>query len=88
MQVLPVTRSCSEFDREASLLGRRMVALGLAPEAVERTEIDIFFDLKRLCVRCECNDRCEADLDDRPADGRWVEYCPNALVLKALAEQW
>ncbi len=66
----------------AGLLRRRLVALGLRPDAVDST---VMRDLElHCCVDCESRRRCAHDLDTRPRDEAWQDYCPNCETLCAL----
>jgi hypothetical protein len=53
---------------QADLLPRRMAALGLDADTSARIEFVTFRDLQRLCAACECQELCEWDLRQDPAD--------------------
>jgi hypothetical protein len=81
-------------DRSRILL-RRMVAMGIAPEAVVRREPEMFQHLKMSCATCEYPDLCARDLHDISsarhcisAEPGWDDYCQNAVLLNALSELW
>jgi hypothetical protein len=70
---------------QADLLPRRMAALGLDADTSARIEAVTFRDLQRLCAACECQELCEWDLRQDPADPAWQDYCANSATLGALA---
>jgi hypothetical protein len=69
-------------------LSRRLSALGLSPAALAQTEPQILHDLQRRCACWEHHDRCTIDLSRHAVDRFWVNYCPNSIMLNALAEAW
>jgi hypothetical protein len=66
---------------QADLLPRR----ARPPNTSARIEPVTFRDLQRLCAACECQELCEWDLRQDPADPAWQDYCPNSATLAALA---
>ena len=70
------------------LLRRRMVAAGLAVEAIAEGEPDMFRNLQTRCANCEYADRCEKDLRDTFAASGSQGYCSNCVLLNALSETW
>jgi hypothetical protein len=78
---------------EATLLPRRMAALGLEPDEVAHLEPRVFRGLSWRCVSCETPGQCAWDLaDDFPLAASpewrqaWQDYCPNAATLSWLGE--
>jgi Family of unknown function (DUF6455) len=70
---------------QADLLRRRMVALGLDPVALARSDGVVLRDLQRLCTMCRSHSRCARDLASTdPVSEDWQDYCPNAAMLKML----
>ena len=70
---------------QADLLRRRMVALGLDPVALARSDGAVLRDLQRLCTMCRSHSRCARDLASTdPVSEDWQDYCPNAAMLKML----
>lgn len=70
------------------LLGRRMETLHLDPEELAKRNGAVLQDLQRLCTLCDSKGLCSAELDWRPQDPRWREYCPNAGTLQVLQARW
>jgi hypothetical protein len=70
------------------LLRRRMMAAGLAVEAIAEGEPDMFRNLQTRCANCEYADRCEKDLRDTFAASGSQGYCSNCVLLNALSETW
>jgi hypothetical protein len=70
------------------LLVRRLVALELDSAAVAGSEPGAFGDLRNLCAKCRCPDRCERDLQCDPTDPIWKTYCPNFSLLNFMTEMW
>jgi hypothetical protein len=78
---------------EATLLPRRMAALGLDPDEVARLEPRVFRSLYWRCTLCQDPGQCARDLaDDYPVAPLphwrqdWQDYCPNAATLNWLEE--
>jgi hypothetical protein len=65
-----------------------MLALGLAPGAVTRSEPGLVDELGRRCTCCGHVDRCMTDLGRPSIDRAWRDYCANAVLVDALAELW
>jgi hypothetical protein len=65
-----------------------MLALGLAPSAVIRSESGLVDELGRKCTCCGQVDRCVADPDGQSTDRAWRHYCANGALLDALADVW
>lgn len=68
------------------LLRERMSTLSLDADTFARLEPALFGNLQTLCGECEHPDRCRRDLHHDPAGVGWEDYCPNAVVLNAVAE--
>jgi len=90
MDILPreVTDPSVARAKQAGLLHRRMVAGGLAVQAIARSEPGIFRDLQMRCAACEYADLCEKDLRDSSVAPGWKDCCPNVVLLNALSELW
>jgi hypothetical protein len=73
---------------DAALLARRMAVLRLDAEDLARRDGAVMQDLQRLCTLCGIKGLCAAELDWRPQDPRWKEYCPNSGTLTALQARW
>ena len=71
---------------EGDLLVRRMSTLGVDADTFARVEPALFGNLGTLCGECDHPDRCRHDLRRDPAGIAWEDYCPNAVVLNAVAE--
>jgi hypothetical protein len=69
-------------------LQRRMVASGLAVNAIARSEPDIFRSLQVRCAVCEHADLCERNLRAISAAPGSKGYCSNVVLLNALSEIW
>jgi len=74
-----------KWPEATDLLSRRMAALKLDVEEIERTYPPVSNDLKHLCWLCTSKGRCERDLAKDPSNPVWREYCPNATTLTALS---
>jgi hypothetical protein len=70
----------------AALSHRRMAALGLSRDDVERAALGLMRDLEKACCCCSDKGRCEKDLASRPNDPGWKAYCPNAIDLDSLTD--
>ena len=70
----------------ADLAKRRVAALGLDTDAIERAEPGVMRDLKRVCALCGNKRACEHDLDYGARTSRWQDYCPNVETLEAIRE--
>lgn len=62
----------------ADLVYDRMRVLGLTRADVERVASGMMRDLEKTCAQCRDKGRCIGDLDARPDDPVWRQYCPNA----------
>lgn len=69
---------------EADLLARRMATLRLDAADLARRDGAVMQDLQRVCTLCDSKGLCAAELDWRPEDPRWKEYCPNSGTLTML----
>jgi hypothetical protein len=72
----------------SDLLRRRMAALHLDPDDVDRPTARLMGIETGLCGRCESRDKCMRDLADEfgdPGWGDWRNYCPNATTLSILS---
>lgn len=68
----------------ADLLFQRMNVLHVDPSVVEVQEPTVMRDMQRCCSLCDSKARCGHDLDTRPKDRDWQDYCPNSQTLAAL----
>jgi len=68
-------------EHAADLLVRRMKTLGLDPRRVDPA---VLHDLQRCCSECSHKGLCIHELEDRPRETTWPDYCPNKLTLAAL----
>jgi hypothetical protein len=72
-------RNASAYAERPELAVRRMLANGLAPSAVIRSESGPVDEPGRRCTCCGHVDRCMTDLG-RPSTGRaWRQYCANGM---------
>jgi hypothetical protein len=67
------------------LLLRRIAALKIDPDALDRADPLLFRELQGLCSLCRSKGRCARDLAHYAADLDWKGYCPNAATLIELA---
>jgi hypothetical protein len=77
-----------EPERNAELLNRRLVALGLDPHELAGLEPALMHDMQRLCTKCESRAQCLDDFARHASDPTWEgwrEHCPNHAVLNMLA---
>jgi len=70
------------------ILVRRMLALDLDPDAVIRAEPRLVRELAARCAGCASRDRCTGDLGRASSDRAWRGYCPVAVLLEALTDEW
>jgi uncharacterized protein DUF6455 len=68
----------------ADLLYRRMKTIGLDPAGVDSA---VMRDLQRGCSKCIDKGLCVHELEDRPREPTWPQYCPNEQTLDALAQE-
>ncbi len=73
-----------KWPDSADLLLRRMSALHIDPQQLNRTQPGVTNDLKKQCSLCGAKRRCERDLDNGPVNSVWRQYCPNSTTLTAL----
>ncbi len=71
----------------ADLLEKMLVALGVDPQSLAKTNPAVMRDLQRLCIVCSQKGRCEHQLADGTAAEHFHEFCPNAFTLNALLKQ-
>lgn len=81
-------RNPSSHAEGPELVVRRMLALGLAPSAITRSESGLVDELARQCTCCGHVDRCITDLRRPSTDRAWRQYCANGVLLDALSELW
>jgi hypothetical protein len=73
--------------RDAAALPRRLNALGLRRKILETENRAVLRDMQRVCSFCESKGVCQGDLDNRPDDPRWEQYCPNAATIHELGKE-
>jgi len=73
------------LSNENLLLRERMTALSIDARSVERVEPALYADLATLCRGCDEPKLCKLDLAHNPNGVAWEDYCPNAVVLNAMA---
>lgn len=71
----------------ADLLEKMLVALGVDPQSLAKTNPAVMRDLQRLCIVCSKKGRCEHQLADGTVAEHFHEFCPNAFTLDALLKQ-
>ncbi len=67
----------------ADLLKLRLRELDLGQTAIETA---VMRDMQRCCTTCDSKQECAHEIEDRPKQANWPEYCPNAMTLDALAQ--
>ena len=78
-------RVLAKHDKNAAdLLYRRMEQLRL-----DRNHVDVAVlrDLQRCCSNCDLKQLCAHEIEDRPKDASWPQYCPNEQTLAALTSE-
>jgi hypothetical protein len=70
---------------QADLLAGRMNTFGLDAGTVARIEPTTFRKLQNVCATCEWHELCRWDLRYDPIDVVSRKYCPNSVMLSALA---
>ena len=70
----------------ANLLYERMHALGISKADVDHAAQGVMRDLQKTCACCNEKGICEKDLEERPDDPVWKNYCPNAVTLESLTK--
>lgn len=84
----PLGPAPARVEDSSDLLKRRMSALHLDPDELNRGQARIIGLKTGLCGHCEARGKCLRDLDDEFADpgwGDWRNYCPNATALSILS---
>jgi hypothetical protein len=74
----------AQDNSAADLLLRRMETLRLDPTQVDPA---VMRDLQRCCSTCKDKALCVHELEDRPSEAMWPQYCPNEPTLAALTEE-
>jgi hypothetical protein len=67
-----------------NLLPLRMSLLHLDASEVARSDPKLLRELEASCRLCEDKLRCTRDIAQDAANPKWHEYCPNAMVLRAM----
>jgi hypothetical protein len=73
-----------KWPDSADPLIRRMHEIELDASKIAEVEPAVIRDLQRVCSLCASKWRCARDLNSRPADAVWRQYCPNSTTLTAL----
>jgi hypothetical protein len=84
MSVRDLEELVTRGPQAADLLHERMHALGIARADVEDVARGLMRDLERTCACCDGKDACKQDLEQRPDDPAWKDYCPNATSLESV----
>ena len=74
-------------DSSPELLARRLQALDLDQAELARKEPAVARDLAVHCSLCGDQTRCRHDLDRKPNDPSWRQYCVNTVTLTALKDE-
>jgi len=84
MSVRDLEDLVSRGPQAADQLHERMRALGIARADVEDVARGLMRDLERACACCDGKETCRHDLEQRPDDPAWKDYCPNAVSLESV----
>jgi hypothetical protein len=84
MSVRDLQELVARGPHAADLLRERMQALGIARADVESMARGLMQDLERTCACCDGKEACGQDLEQRPDDPAWKDYCPNAISLESV----
>lgn len=84
MSVRDLEELVARGPHAADLLHERMRALGIARADVEDVARGLMRDLERACACCNEKEECKHDLEQRPDDPAWKDYCPNATSLESV----
>jgi transcriptional regulator with XRE-family HTH domain len=68
-------------ENTAKQLLQRLAELGLDPKSIDPV---VMRDLQRCCSSCDSKTLCDHELEDRPQEAKWPDYCPNEQTLVAL----
>ncbi len=71
----------------ATLLARRIAALGLDTVDLGRAQPQVMRDLQRVCSICMNKRACEHDIDRSPSNPAWRDYCANADTFDAVSSE-
>ncbi len=67
----------------SDLLYKRMDALGVSTNDIERFAGGMTQELEKSCASCQDKGECRDDLAADPTDPSWNSYCPNSNALNA-----
>jgi Family of unknown function (DUF6455) len=70
------------------LLDRMMKARGLARKEVRLHDFATMREIESTCSRCRAKSRCAHELDAGTAVANAAQFCPNALLMAALAREF
>ncbi len=76
-----------KWPESATLLARRITALGFDGVELGRTQPQVVRDLQRVCSICMNKRACEHDLDRTPSSPAWRDYCANADTFAAVSSE-
>ncbi|SRR6266508_4495178 len=79
-------RRIANWWQNVPLWAQRMTALGLDAQTVEKKDWLQLEDVKQACAHCGEKHECADDLAQDPSNPIWEQYCPNAKVMKTLAD--
>ena len=68
----------------ANFLARLLRALRFDPVKAEGIQPQVIRDMQRICVACECQERCADDLERGLSETTYEQYCPNAAILVSM----
>jgi hypothetical protein len=72
-------------EESVPLLLRRMFALGIDVAAVDKAAPILLAELDAKCLSCTSGEVCDRDLTTNPDGLAWMNYCPNAILLRELS---
>ncbi|MEQ1650535.1 MAG: hypothetical protein ABL898_18305 [Hyphomicrobiaceae bacterium] len=76
-------KETEQKEGSSELLHKRMDALGVSTNDVERFAGGMTVELEKSCAGCADKGECRHDLEADPSDPNWNSYCPNANALNA-----
>ncbi|MGY6249893.1 hypothetical protein ACXIUS_20495 [Bosea thiooxidans] len=72
----------------SELLRRQLAQAGLDPEKVADTKSSVMRDMQIVCSDCSMTRRCRRSLSRQSAAPTYSAYCPNALTIDALIQDF
>ena len=77
-------RALASRDKTAAdLLRRRLETLRIDPRVIDPA---LMRDLQRCCSMCDSKQLCVHELEDKPKEATWPQYCPNEETIAALSQ--